>query len=125
MSETFERIKDAIENSFFPEKKCCSGIRTAVKNYGPHLFIETHLGEDVVTPLYTIPLELNLSQKYILAGVICYSGTFKKNSIGHYTAYIKMLEHWSEFDDMAKERSFRSVNNDTRVHAHLRIYYTV
>lgn len=122
LKEGFHKMEEAIENLFCLRKRCCKGIATVHKNYGPHLIVDTELGEEIFTPLHSVPLELNLSRTYKLAGIVAYSGIFRTCSIGHYTAYVKMSERWIQFDDMSRKGLSHSVADDTSVHVHLCMY---
>lgn len=121
LKEGFHKLNEAVENSFPDVKECCGELKEESRNYGPHLLIETDIGENNLICLQNISLQLNLNTVcYELAGIVTYSGSFRKNSMGHYTACVPVSENYIQYNDSSKKAFVRDKNY--KINAHLCIY---
>lgn len=118
------RILDALNWDDSRTRPCCEQLPICNVQYGPHILIETDIGGDKREPLMDFPDHLTIPghETYQLTGVVAYEGSYKKNSVGHYTAYIKTASSWLLFDDTKAKAKPQYIGRDIEVQADLCIY---
>lgn len=117
------QLWDAVIDGFHVSK-CCGKTPSIQRSYGPHIIIDTDTGDRQKKKLCDVPAQLKIcnGEKYTIAGVISYQGTFKKNSIGHYTVYIRSAERWIHIDGDSTKGKQKLVGEEEKAHIHLCIY---
>jgi len=90
--------------------------------YGTHVFIEHNISQETYNLNSFIDhITLNDSE-YKLTGIVnFYGGTLV--SSGHYTAFIKCNENWTQFDDLSRKPS--NVKSNATINPHLIVYIKI
>lgn len=96
-------------------KMCNKSIQTEIE-YGLHMFIEHSISQQTYY-LNSFIDHITLNDcEYKLAGIVNSYGGTSVSLVGHYTAFIKCNENWTQFHNLSRKPS--RVKSNARVNPH-------